>query len=188
MKNSLCFILFLIYVSSFSQSIRLPDEEANPVEIEYEKLKKEKSVQKYANTDTLYIYIKPNKNISVFDYLDHNGHQIINYTFKLKDSSTVELNYREYDDFDDMALGKTSLVKKEHKSFIRKHKKEILTHNFFKKNKKKDVDYLLHMLLEIMYSKKVTFIIDENEREGKIITLRQVTLNNYSHKALHPEI
>ncbi|WP_452600255.1 hypothetical protein [Pontimicrobium sp. MEBiC01747] len=87
-----------------------------------------------------------------------------------------------------MALGKTSLVKKEHKSFIRKHKKEILTYNFFRKNKKKDVDYLLHMLLEIMYSKKVTFIIDENEREGKIITLRQVTLNNYSHKALHPEI
>ena len=106
MKNNIFLVLALVSLCSFSQSIRLPDEEANPSEFEYEALKKEKSVQKYADTDTLYIYIKRNKNINVFGYLDHKGHQIINYNFKLKDSSTVEFNYRKYQDIDDMVLGK----------------------------------------------------------------------------------
>ncbi len=184
------FVRFIVLISfsSFSQSIHLPDEEANPSAFDYDVLKKEKSVQKYADTDTLYIYIKDNKNINVFSYLDHKGHQIINYNFKLKDSSTVEFNYRKYEDFDTMASGKTSLVRKEHKNFIRKHKKEILTYSFFRKNREKAVDHILHMLLEILSTKRIIFMINDNETEGETITLRQVTLNRSSHKALYTKI
>ncbi|AUC75695.1 hypothetical protein [Olleya sp. Bg11-27] len=187
------FKLYLFFTTSiltfnvFSQTTLIKDE--NLQEEKYlvlkEKILKEKSVKQFTTGDTLYIYFNKAKETSIWkisqEYSNKKIDTIINYNFKLKDSSKVGFIYKRYQDFDAMEDGENSIIKKAHKGFLVKNKRNILTCKFFKKNRSKEVSYLLAMLEHIISVKKVLFIIDENEIKNKTITIRQVNLNRSSN-------
>ena len=148
----------------------------------------EHSIQKFLTSDTLIIYIKKHKNINVINNIQEkafNSKQIIDttiiYRFNLKDSSSIEFYYKKYFDFDLMKSDSSTLVLKKNKAYIEKHKSEMLTYKFFKKNKDKPVSMQLRMFREILKNKKVLFVINKEETKDKIITLREVRFNTSSH-------
>ncbi|WP_282070152.1 hypothetical protein [Olleya namhaensis] len=186
-KSYLFIIISFFTHSVFSQTTIIEDE--NLQEKKYLELKEkaleEKSVKRFIKGDTLYIYINKSKHTRTWevyqDYYNNKIDTIINYNYKLKDSSEVGFIYKRYQDFDAMENDKSSIIKKADKDFLKKNKKEILTCKFFKKNRNKEISYLLAMLEQIISSKKVLFIIDENEIKNKRITIRQIKLNRSSN-------
>jgi hypothetical protein len=186
-KIIITFFIGLIFNLSFSQirdTVPHPDwgkiiSQEKALEA---KAKLEKSVKPFLISDTLYIYIKNKATVfETYDNYKSRKDTTITYRFYLKDSSHVEFFHKTYFDWDNREADIKSVVRRENKRFLRKHKNELLTYNFFKINKDKSIDQFLRMLDAIVSSKKFIYIIEQKHLKGKTITLKQVKFSRASH-------
>lgn len=89
------------------------------------------------------------------------------YSFYFKDGNKLSYSYSEYMDFDEKDKGVPSLFFKVNKSFLKRNKDIIITHNKLEKIGFKKA-------LKAFLEAKTIFLIDKSEtKKGKII-LKQV--------------
>ena len=154
--------------------------ECNELKVLNKKINNYNLIKEYSNIDTIFILFKESKIASKHKFLENKKIKdtSISYSYTIEESSTFGFTYRKYVDFDRRDLNISTLILEKHKSFLEENKSRIITNNFFIKKNTIETDFFRHVLYALFASKKMIFIIDEEEFRNDTIILRQVEIGD----------
>ena len=127
-------------------------------------------------TDTIYIEFKGSKNEKkdiIHAQIKSNNFIERVYNFSPFDKQNLSFQYSTFKNWEKQEANIVSEVRKVNKSFLKKHKKDIIGIDFFKKHKSEDV------ICEIFTQLKVLYLIDFTEKKKGEINVYEVNCINY---------
>jgi hypothetical protein len=158
------------------------------------KIKSDETVKKFSSYDTLFIEFKKSskyKKNQIIEVKSYNGEKltdtIIHYNFQIDDSTAVGFVYKKYFDFDSVDSYNKSLVLLKSKKLL-KDDRIFSINKFIKKNDFQDTDFLIHVIYEIVSTKKIIFLLDKSDCLGSKLQIKQVMLDETSNKLFFTKI
>lgn len=127
-------------------------------------------------TDTIYIEFKGRKNekkVIIHAQIKSNNFLERAYNFPSFDKQNLSFEYSTFKNWEKLEANIVSEVRKVNKSFLKKHKKDIIGINFFKKYKSEDI------VCKILTPLKVLYIIDFTEKKKGEINVYEVNLIDF---------
>jgi hypothetical protein len=126
-------------------------------------------------SDTIYIEFKGKKNekkYSIQTRIQPTNFDERAYDFVVQDKWGLYFQHSKYENWEKKEANIVSDVKKINKSFLKKHKKDIIGIDFFKKYKSVDI------VCKIFTQSKVIYIIDFTEKKKNEFKMYEVSSMN----------
>lgn len=127
-------------------------------------------------SDTIYIEFKGNKNekkYSIQTRIQPTNFDERAYNFVVQNKWGLYFQHPKYKNWEKQDANITSEIRKVNKSFLKKHKKDIIGIDFFKKHEHNDI------ICELFTQLKVFYIIDFTENKKGNVILHEVNCINY---------
>lgn len=125
--------------------------------------------------DTIYIEFKDNKNekkYSIQTRIQPTNFDERAYNFVVEDLWGLYFQHPKYKNWEKQEANIVSEVRKVNKSFLKKHKKDIIGIDFLKKYKSEDI------VCEILTQLKILYIIDFTEKKKGNVKIYEVNSIN----------